>query len=74
MTPVDVVEPGGVRVEAVVEFVVFVQEDGYTVVRAVSEASGELTAAGTDLAGVRPGETLRVDGRWRTHPRHGPRL
>jgi exodeoxyribonuclease V alpha subunit len=74
MTPVDVVEPGGVRVEAVVEFVVFVQEDGYTVVRAVSEASGELTAAGADLAGVRPGETLRLDGRWRTHPRHGPRL
>jgi exodeoxyribonuclease V alpha subunit len=74
MTSQDAGSPGGVRVEAVVEFVLYVKEDGYTVVRARSGEAGELTAAGPDLAGARPGETLRLEGRWRSHPRHGPRL
>ena len=68
----------------VVEYIHFIRDDGFTVLRAVPvrgashsdsepRASG-FAAAGVELAGVRPGETLRLTGHWEDTRRHGPRL
>ncbi|MGH6656673.1 MAG: SF1B family DNA helicase RecD2 [Actinocrinis sp.] len=64
--------------DCVVEFVLFVREDGFTALRAAApgrpdggESGGALTAVGTELAGARPGEGLRLSGRWSEHRRHG---
>src|SRR5438445_8476917 len=66
-------EPG--TLDCVVEFVLFVREDGYTAVRAAPLPSGApVTAVGHELAGARPGETLRLSGTWAEHRRHGTRF
>ncbi len=65
--------------DCVVEFVLFVREDGFTALRAApvpgshteDAPDGGLTAVGTELAGARPGEGLRLSGRWTEHRRHG---
>jgi exodeoxyribonuclease V alpha subunit len=73
-------EAGGSAVDCVVEYVLFIRDDGYTVVRAevISGGSGgepgSLIAVGDRLAGVRPGETLRLVGDWEQHRRHGARF
>ena len=59
--------------EAVLERITYVNEEtGYTVARVATERSGKdlLTVVGS-LLGVQPGETLRLVGRWRSHPRYG---
>jgi exodeoxyribonuclease V alpha subunit len=63
----------------VVEYIHFIRDDGFTVLRAVpvrgaDPASAGFAAAGVELAGVRPGETLRLTGHWEETRRHGPRL
>lgn len=67
-------EPG--TLDCVVEFVLFVREDGYTAVRAAPLPAGgaPVTAVGHELAGARPGETLRLSGGWAEHRRHGARF
>jgi exodeoxyribonuclease V alpha subunit len=57
--------------DCVVEFVLFVREDGYTALRAGLPDGTALTAVGAELAGARPGEGLRMTGRWGEHRRHG---
>ncbi|MBS2966775.1 ATP-dependent RecD-like DNA helicase [Actinocrinis puniceicyclus] len=57
--------------ECAVEFVLFVREDGYTALRAATPDGAALTAVGAQLAGARPGEGLRLTGRWGEHRRHG---
>src|SRR6185437_6630063 len=57
--------------DAVVEFVLFVRDDGFTALRATTQDSAPLTAVGPELAGARPGEGLRLTGRWTQHRRHG---
>src|SRR5579859_1508154 len=67
---------GAGTLDCVVEFVLFVREDGYTAVRAapLPAGGGPITAVGHELAGARPGETLRLTGAWTTHRVHGPRF
>jgi exodeoxyribonuclease V alpha subunit len=57
--------------DCVVEFVLFVREDGFTALRAAGAGGAALTAVGRELAGARPGEGLRLAGRWAEHRRHG---
>ena len=65
----------GESLDCVVEYVLFVRDDGYTVLRAEGVGgSGPLTAVGRELAGALPGETLRLTGHWAEHRRHGPRF
>lgn len=67
------------EVECVVEYIHFIRDDGFTVLRALPARGTEpgaagFAAAGVELAGVRPGETLRLTGHWEETRRHGPRL
>ncbi|HWG28055.1 ATP-dependent RecD-like DNA helicase [Actinospica sp.] len=78
------------ELECVVEYIHFIRDDGFTVLRAVPVRTAAETraaepraaeardagfaAAGVELAGVRPGETLRLTGHWEETRRHGPRL
>ncbi|HEX4789071.1 MAG TPA: AAA family ATPase [Actinospica sp.] len=67
------------EVECVVEYIHFIRDDGFTVLRALPARGAEpgtagFAAAGVDLAGVRQGETLRLTGHWEETRRHGPRL
>ena len=59
--------------EAVLERVTYANEDtGYTIARVATERSGPdlLTVVGP-LLGAQVGETLRLTGRWTSHPRYG---
>ncbi|WP_424533280.1 ATP-dependent RecD-like DNA helicase [Sphaerisporangium viridialbum] len=67
-------KPRLAEVEASVEQLVFVREDEYTVARMSAEGLSGFVASGRALAGVQPGETLRLAGDWDEHPRHGTRL
>ncbi|HEX6967910.1 MAG TPA: ATP-dependent RecD-like DNA helicase [Micromonosporaceae bacterium] len=72
-TPTPSPRPGTVELEAVLERVTYANEEtGYTVARVATERSGKdlLTVTGP-LLGVQPGESLRLVGRWRSHPRYG---
>ncbi|WP_127932747.1 ATP-dependent RecD-like DNA helicase [Nonomuraea polychroma] len=60
--------------EASVEQLVYVREDEYTVARMSADGVPDFVATGRALAGVQPGETLRIFGDWSTHPRHGRRF
>ncbi|MET8139225.1 ATP-dependent RecD-like DNA helicase [Sphaerisporangium sp. NPDC005288] len=60
--------------EVSVEHLVYVREDEYTVARMSAEDAPGFVAAGRVLAGVQPGETLRLTGEWEDHPRHGRRM
>ncbi|MBB5630707.1 SF1B family DNA helicase RecD2 [Sphaerisporangium krabiense] len=66
--------PSPSEVEASVERLVYVREDEYTVARMSAESLPAFVASGRALAGVQPGETLRLAGDWEDHPRHGGRL
>ncbi|MGD9253911.1 MAG: ATP-dependent RecD-like DNA helicase [Holophagae bacterium] len=46
------------------------EENGWCVVRLETEANGQVTAIGP-LLGVRPGDTLRLGGRWINHRKYG---
>jgi exodeoxyribonuclease V alpha subunit len=59
--------------EAVLERVTFANEEtGYTIARVAADRSGPdlLTVVGP-LLGAQVGESLRMTGRWTTHPRYG---
>ncbi|MBB3728051.1 SF1B family DNA helicase RecD2 [Nonomuraea dietziae] len=60
--------------EASVEQLVYVREDEYTVARLSSESMAGFVASGRALAGVQPGETLRLTGEWAEHPTYGKRF
>src|SRR6266852_1534951 len=59
--------------EAVLERITYANEDtGYTIARVATERSGPdlLTVVGP-LLGAQVGESLRLTGRWSSHPRYG---
>src|SRR5260221_13545996 len=59
--------------EAVLERITYANEDtGYTVARVATERTGPdlLTVVGP-LLGAQVGESLRLTGRWGSHPRYG---
>ncbi len=65
-------QPGAV-LQAVLERVTYVNEEtGYTIARVATERSGPdlLTVVGS-LLGAQPGESLRLVGRWGSHPKYG---
>ena len=59
--------------DAVLERITYANEEtGYTIARVATDRSGQdlLTVVGA-LLGVQPGESLRLVGRWGSHPRYG---
>ena len=59
--------------EAVLERITYANEEtGYTVARVSVRGSGSdlLTIVG-NLLGAQPGESLRLQGRWKSHPQYG---
>ena len=59
--------------EAVLERITYANEDtGYTIARVATERTGPdlLTVVGP-LLGAQVGESLRLTGRWSSHPRYG---
>jgi exodeoxyribonuclease V alpha subunit len=65
--------PGGAVLDAVLERVTYANEEtGYTIARVATDRSGrELLMVVGALLGVQPGESLRLVGRWGSHPRYG---
>src|SRR4051795_6110152 len=64
---------GGTVLEAVLERITYANEEtGYTIARVATDRSGAdlLTVVGA-LLGVQPGESLRLVGRWSSHPKFG---
>ena len=60
--------------DASVEQLIYVREDGYTVARLSSDGRADFVAVGRPLAGAQPGEAVRLTGEWGEHARHGRRL
>src|SRR5947208_1254698 len=63
----------GAVLEAVLERITYANEEtGYTIARVATDRSGTdlLTVVGS-LLGVQPGESLRLVGRWGSHPKYG---
>ncbi|GAB3829345.1 ATP-dependent RecD-like DNA helicase [Dactylosporangium cerinum] len=59
--------------DAVLERITYVSEEtGYTIARVATDRSGQdlLTVVGS-LLGAQPGESLRLVGRWGSHPKYG---
>ncbi|HEX5405700.1 MAG TPA: ATP-dependent RecD-like DNA helicase [Pseudonocardiaceae bacterium] len=64
-------EPHAV-LEAVLERVTFANEEtGYTVARVDTGRGGDLVTVVGALLGAQPGESLRMHGRWGSHPQYG---
>jgi exodeoxyribonuclease V alpha subunit len=58
--------------EAVLERITYAnQETGYTVARVATPRSGDLVTVVGPLLGAQPGESLRLEGRWTSHPQYG---
>jgi exodeoxyribonuclease V alpha subunit len=58
--------------EAVLERLTYAnQETGYTVARVATPRSGDLVTVVGPLLGAQPGERLRLEGRWTSHPQYG---
>ncbi|GAA3741509.1 SF1B family DNA helicase RecD2 [Salinactinospora qingdaonensis] len=58
--------------EGVLERVTYANEDnGYTVARIDPGHGGELVTVVGSLLGAQPGESLRLEGRWGSHPQYG---
>ncbi|MEV1333167.1 ATP-dependent RecD-like DNA helicase [Micromonospora costi] len=59
-------------VEAVLERLTYVNEEtGYTVARVATDHGSDLLTVVGALLGAQPGETLRLHGRWSSHPKYG---
>ena len=55
--------------DAVLERITYAnQETGYTVARVATDRSGDLLTVVGALLGAQPGESLRLQGRWASHP------
>jgi exodeoxyribonuclease V alpha subunit len=59
--------------EAVLERITYANDEtGYTVARVSARGSGsELLTIVGNLLGAQPGESLRLQGRWKSHPQYG---
>ena len=71
--PSHAAQPRLAELECVLERITYANEEtGYTVARVATAKSGSdlLTVVGA-LLGAQVGESLRLTGRWRTHPKYG---
>lgn len=66
--------PDPTTLEGTVERLLAVRPDGHTAARLTATDGTELTVTGRPLAGVQPGETVRVTGVWVRHHRFGAQL
>jgi exodeoxyribonuclease V alpha subunit len=58
--------------DAVLERITYAnQETGYTVARVATARSSDLLTVVGPLLGAQPGESLRLQGRWASHPQYG---
>jgi exodeoxyribonuclease V alpha subunit len=58
--------------EAVLERITYANQDtGYTVARVATNRSADLLTVVGPLLGAQPGESLRLQGRWASHPQYG---
>jgi exodeoxyribonuclease V alpha subunit len=58
--------------EAVLERITYANEEtGYTVARVATDRSSDLLTVVGPLLGAQPGESLRLRGRWASHPQYG---
>jgi exodeoxyribonuclease V alpha subunit len=58
--------------EAVLERITYANQDtGYTVARVATDRSSDLLTVVGPLLGAQPGESLRLRGRWASHPQYG---
>jgi exodeoxyribonuclease V alpha subunit len=58
--------------EAVLERITYTNQDtGYTVARVATDRSSDLLTVVGPLLGAQPGESLRLQGRWASHPQYG---
>ena len=58
--------------DAVLERLTYVNEEtGYTVARVATDRGGDLLTVVGALLGAQPGESLRLSGRWSSHPQYG---
>jgi exodeoxyribonuclease V alpha subunit len=58
--------------DAVLERITYANEEtGYTVARVATDRSGDLLTVVGPLLGAQPGESLRLQGRWASHPQYG---
>ncbi|MGM1063359.1 SF1B family DNA helicase RecD2 [Saccharothrix sp. Mg75] len=63
---------GEAVLEAVLERITFANEEtGYTVARVDTGRGGELVTVVGALLGAQPGESIRMRGRWGSHPQYG---
>src|SRR6476660_543415 len=63
---------GGTMLDAVLERITYANEEtGYTVARVATDRSGDLLTVVGALLGAQPGESLRLRGRWASHPQYG---
>ena len=61
-----------VTLDAVLERITYAnQETGYTVARVATGRSSDLLTVVGPLLGAQPGESLRLQGRWTSHPQYG---
>ena len=72
-SPLPDAPPGLSVLEAVLERITYVNEDtGYTIARVATGRSGpDLVTVVGPLLGAQVGESLRLTGRWGSHPRYG---
>jgi exodeoxyribonuclease V alpha subunit len=58
--------------DAVLERITYAnQETGYTVARVATDRSSDLLTVVGPLLGAQPGESLRLQGHWASHPQYG---
>jgi exodeoxyribonuclease V alpha subunit len=58
--------------DAVLERITYANQDtGYTVARVATGRSSDLLTVVGPLLGAQPGESLRLQGRWASHPQYG---
>jgi exodeoxyribonuclease V alpha subunit len=58
--------------DAVLERITYANEEtGYTVARVATGRSTDLVTVVGPLLGAQPGESLRLQGRWKSHPQYG---
>ncbi|MEU8267520.1 helix-hairpin-helix domain-containing protein, partial [Sphaerisporangium sp. NPDC049002] len=73
MTTPEAGRPPGVELSAVLERITYANEEtGYTIARVAVERGGaDLVTAVGPLLGAQVGESLRLTGRWGSHPKYG---
>jgi exodeoxyribonuclease V alpha subunit len=70
--PVTAPRPTTAVLDAVLERLTYVNEEtGYTVARVATDRGSDLLTVVGALLGAQPGESLRLRGRWSSHPKFG---